>query len=99
MADSKANQDKFFGKILLIGFFSLIAGFIVAFWIAGSDSQMMTLFVTMLLWIITTLLIVLVALVEDLNEDLKGVLKENLIEARETRKEISLLKALLKRRK
>ena len=93
------KEDKLFGKILLIGIFSVISGFIVAFWIAGSSNQLITLFTIMLIWIITTLLLILVALVEDLNEELNSLLKEHIKEVRETKEEIKLLRGSLKRKR
>ena len=92
------DKNSLFNKILLVGIISLISGFIVAFWVSGSSTVIINLFVLMLLWIMTTLLIILVALVEDLNEELKFIMKESVIETKMLRDEFSLLKEVLKKK-
>lgn len=92
------DKNSLFNKILLVGIISLISGFIVAFWVSGSSNTTINLFVLMLLWIMTTLLIILVALVEDLNEELKFIMKESVIETKMLRDEFSLLKEVLKKK-
>ncbi len=92
------DKNSLFNKILLVGIVSLISGFIVAFWVSGSSTVIINLFVLMLLWIMTTLLIILVALVEDLNEELKFIMKELVIETKMLRDEFSLLKEVLKKK-
>ena len=84
-------DNKLVRKVTLLGIFSLITGVIVVSLLHVFETQA-TPVMMMMVWIITTLLIMIAVLIEDMDEDIRFLMKQQLVETKLLREEIRLLK-------
>ncbi|MEM2121645.1 MAG: hypothetical protein QXU20_03250 [Candidatus Woesearchaeota archaeon] len=84
------KKNKLFHKILKLGIITMIFGGIIIYLLTIFTNT--NLLMLMMVWIITTLVIIIAALIEDMDEDLRELLREHVIEIKLLREEISLLR-------
>ncbi|MGB9749172.1 MAG: hypothetical protein ACP5OZ_00905 [Candidatus Woesearchaeota archaeon] len=89
--DLVIKKNKLFRKIVKFGLATMILGGIIIYLLTIFTNT--DLLMLMMVWIIATIVIIIAALIEDLDEDVRELLKEHIIETKLLREEISILKS------
>lgn len=88
--DLMLKKNKLFNKILKLGLATMILGGVIIYLLTIFTNT--DLLMLMMVWIITTIVIIIAALIEDMDEDLRELLKQHIVEIKLLREEISLLR-------